>query len=50
METIPLSVTLVNSLLQYLGSKPFAEVVNLINEIQKEAQAAKQPPAVASEP
>ena len=38
MEKIELSVSLVNTILQYLGTKPFQEVAQLINEIQKQAQ------------
>jgi hypothetical protein len=39
MNDIKLSTQLVNSILQYLGSKPYAEVFQLIEAIQKEAQA-----------
>jgi hypothetical protein len=37
MEKIALTTELVNGILQYLGSKPFVEVANLINEIHKQA-------------
>jgi hypothetical protein len=43
METVTLSTQLVNALLQYLGQQPYVQVVNLIAQIQKEAQ--KKPPA-----
>jgi hypothetical protein len=45
--TITLSTQLVNTILQYLGSKPYAEVFQLIGAIQKEAktqQTADNPP------
>jgi hypothetical protein len=38
METVKLSTQLVNALLQYLGQQPYVQVVNLILQIQKEAQ------------
>lgn len=37
METINLPVQLVNSILNYLGQRPFVEVANLINGIQQAA-------------
>jgi hypothetical protein len=37
MNEIKLSIELVNSILQYLGSQPYVEVVNLIAGIQKQA-------------
>jgi hypothetical protein len=43
METVTLSTQLVNALLQYLGQQPYVQVVNLILQIQKEAQ--EKPPA-----
>jgi hypothetical protein len=38
MEKVNLSTQLVNGILQYLGSRPFVEVANLINGIQEEAK------------
>jgi len=38
MEKIELSVGLVNTKLQYLGTKPFQEEFPLIDAIQKEVQ------------
>jgi hypothetical protein len=43
METVKLSTQLVNALLQYLVQQPYVQVVNLIAQIQKEAQ--EKPPA-----
>lgn len=48
MESVQLSTQLVNAILQYLGSRPFVEVANLINGIQKEAEA--QAPKPSDEP
>ena len=45
MEKLILSTELVNGILQYLGSRPFIEVSNLINGIQQEAQAQAAPAA-----
>jgi len=39
MENITLSSQLVNNLMAYLGTRPFQEVFQLINAIEKEAQA-----------
>lgn len=36
-KTISLQVELVNAILQYLGQRPFQEVIQLINGIQSEA-------------
>jgi len=47
MEKLILSTELVNAILQYLGSRPFVEVSNLINGIQQEAQAQAAPAAPA---
>lgn len=41
METVQITSKLLNSILQYLGNRPFVEVANLINAIQQEA--ANQP-------
>ena len=49
MEKVNLSTQLVNSLLQYLGSRPFVEVSNLINGIQQEAKGQFPASAVATE-
>ena len=44
MENITLPTNLVNAILQYLASRPYGDVVQLISEIQKEAanQAVKE--------
>jgi hypothetical protein len=38
MDKIELSVNLVQTILQYLSTKPFQEVAPLIDAIQKQAQ------------
>jgi hypothetical protein len=50
MEKITLSTELVNGILQYLGSRPFVEVAQLINGIQQQAQAQAVPAAPAEAP
>lgn len=44
MNEIKLSTNLVNGILQYLGTRPYTEVFQLIEAIQKEAkdQASSQ--------
>ena len=44
MEDVKLPVNLVNAILQYLGSRPFVEVAQLIQAIQQVA-AEQAPPA-----
>jgi len=47
MDKVTLSTTLVNNIMAYLGTKPFQEVFQLIDAVQKEAQALQptnQPP------
>jgi hypothetical protein len=48
-SNISLSTNLVNGILQYLGNQPYAQVANLIQGIQQEAQS-QLPPAEAEEP
>ena len=43
MEKVSLSVELVNGILNYLATKPFAEVAPLINKIQEEAKGQVAP-------
>jgi hypothetical protein len=45
MEKLTLSTQLVNQILSYLGSRPYQETFQLIDALQKEAQAniAEQP-------
>ena len=38
MEKITLSTNLVNAILQYLGSRPYADVFQLVEAIQKEGK------------
>ena len=48
MNEIKLSTNLVNAILQYLGTKPYAEVYQLVEAIQKEAktqQTVDNPPS-----
>ena len=45
MQTLTISTQLANALLGYLGTKPYAEVYQLIAEIQKAAQEATAPSA-----
>ena len=48
MEKITLSVQLVNTIMGYLGTRPYQEVFQLVEAIQKEAK--EQPvPEVSSE-
>ena len=52
MDKISLSTNLVNAILQYMGSQPYAAVANLIAGIQQEAQGQIAPveaPAEATE-
>ena len=42
MEKIALTTELINGILQYLGSRPYVEVVGLVNEIQKQAKETKE--------
>ena len=44
MEKLSLSVNLVNGIVQYLGTKPFQEVFQLIQAIQQESQGQLQMP------
>lgn len=38
MEKITLSTNLVNAILQYLGTRPYTDVFQLVEAIQKEAK------------
>jgi hypothetical protein len=50
MDEIKLTTKLVNSILQYMGTRPFVEVANLITAVQQEAAAqGAQPVADAEE-
>jgi hypothetical protein len=37
MEKIALTTELINTVMQYLGSRPFVEVAGIIAEVQKQA-------------
>ena len=47
MDEIKLSTNLINGILQYLGSRPYVEVTNLIVAIHKEAAAQGAVPVAA---
>jgi hypothetical protein len=51
VQEIKLSVNLVNGILNYLGSRPYAEVANLIAAVQQEAekQASQNQPETPKE-
>ena len=49
MEKLTFSAQLVNSILQYLGNQPYAQVAQLIQGIQQEAQG-QVPPVPAEVP
>jgi hypothetical protein len=42
MNEIKLSTNLVNAILQYLGTRPYTEVFQVIEAIQKEAKEQSQ--------
>jgi len=37
MDKLTLTTELINAIMQYLGTKPFVEVIGLITEVQKQA-------------
>ena len=49
MEKITLSTQLVNAILQYLGTQPYAQVANIITGIQQEAQVQAPPAEVVND-
>jgi len=49
MDKITLSTQLVNQMMAYLGTKPFQEVFQLIEAIQKEAANQQQTPPTSLE-
>lgn len=46
MNELKLSTQLINSILQYLGTRPYAEVFQLIEAIQNEAKQQQPQPEV----
>jgi len=49
MDKVTLSTTLVNNIMAYLGTKPFQEVFQLIDAINKEAANQQQTPPTSLE-
>jgi hypothetical protein len=49
MNDVKLSTNLVNAILGYLGSRPYQEVYQLIEAIQKEAREQEKPVEVINE-
>ena len=47
MNELKLSTNLVNAILQYLATKPYQEVFQIVEAIQKEAASQAQPADVA---
>ena len=43
MDKITLSITVLNQVMGYLGTRPYQEVFQLVEAIQKEAQANTNP-------
>jgi hypothetical protein len=43
MEKLNLSIQLVNQIMGYLGTRPYQEVFQLVDALQKEAQANTNP-------
>jgi len=50
MDKVTLSTTLVNNIMAYLGTRPFQEVFQLIDAVQKEAQAQQPTPPTPETP
>jgi hypothetical protein len=50
MDKITVSTQLLNAILGYLGNKPYQEVFQLVEAIQKEAKEATEAAAPAAEP
>jgi hypothetical protein len=48
MEKITLSVQTVNMIMGYIGTKPYQEVFQIIEEVQKEVAAQQTPPVATS--
>ena len=49
-EKLTLSIQLVNQIMAYLGTQPYQGVFQLVDAIQKEAQAQTQVESVPAEP
>lgn len=48
-QKIELSLSLINAVLQYLGSRPYGEVFNLVNAIHEQATPQIQVPTTAEQ-
>ena len=50
MEKLSLSIQLVNQIMGYLGTRPYQEVFQLVDALQKEAQANTNPISTSETP
>ena len=50
MDKVTLSLQLVNQIMAHLGSQPYQSVFQLVEAIQKEAQAQQRTPNEVTEP
>ena len=50
MEKLNLSIQLVNQIMGYLGTRPYHEVFQLVDALQKEAQANTNPISTSETP
>ena len=50
MEKVTLSIQLVNQIMAYLGNQPYQGVFQLVDAIQKEAQANTNPISTSETP
>ena len=50
MDKITLSITVLNQVMGYLGTRPYQEVFQLVEAMQKEAQANTNPISTSENP
>ena len=50
MEKLNLSIQLVNQIMGYLGTRPYHEVFQLVDALQKESQANTNPISTSETP